>query len=187
MYGGKLILADIGGPDEPFEYTIRTIGIWDAIIRRHADEVLKIHTTADIQAAEKSGRVGVIYGFQNAAMMGTDASRADIFANLGVRAIQLTYNPANRIGHGCMSPEDSGLSGFGHEVVERLNANRVMVDLSHSGAQTCLDAVRASKAPISINHTGCRALTDLPRNKSDEELRLVGPMAALSASTSCRF
>jgi len=48
-----------------------------------------------------------------------------------------------------------------------------MVDLSHSGRQTCLDAARASRRPISINHTGCRALVDLPRNKSDEELRLV--------------
>ena len=48
-----------------------------------------------------------------------------------------------------------------------------MVDLSHSGQQTCLEAARASSQPISINHTGCRALTDLPRNKTDEELRLV--------------
>jgi len=58
-------------------------------------------------------------------------------------------------------------------VVDRLNRNKLMVDLSHSGRQTCLDAARASRQPISINHTGCRALVDLPRNKSDEELRLV--------------
>ena len=46
-----------------------------------------------------------------------------------------------------------------------------MVDLSHSGERTCLDAIAASTRPISINHTGCRALTDLPRNKTDAELR----------------
>jgi membrane dipeptidase len=105
--------------------------------------------------------------------MGADASRAGIFADLGVRVIQLTYNPANQIGHGCMSAEDVGLSAFGYEVVASLNSNRIMVDLSHSGTQTCLDAARVSKTPVSINHTGCRALTDLPRNKSDDELRLV--------------
>ena len=49
----------------------------------------------------------------------------------------------------------------------------MIVDLSHSGEQTCLDAARYSKRPISINHTGCRALADTPRNKTDEELRLV--------------
>lgn len=69
--------------------------------------------------------------------------------------------------------ENHGLTPLGREVVARLNARRVMVDLSHSGEQTCLDAVRASTQPISINHTGCRALMDLPRNKTDVELRLV--------------
>ena len=48
-----------------------------------------------------------------------------------------------------------------------------MVDLSHSGERTCMEATRLSKQPISINHTGCRALTDLPRNKTDAELRQV--------------
>jgi membrane dipeptidase len=169
----NVTLGYVGGADEPFEYTIRTIGVWDAILRRNSGDLLKIYTAADLVAAEKSGKIGIIYGFQNAAMMGADASRAAIFADLGARVIQLTYNPANQIGHGCMSADDAGLSVFGHEVVERLNANRIMVDLSHSGTQTCLDAARVSAAPISINHTGCRALTDLPRNKTDEELRLV--------------
>jgi len=49
-----------------------------------------------------------------------------------------------------------------------------MVDLSHSGHQLCLDAARASAAPVSINHTGCKAIVDVPRNKTDEELKLVG-------------
>ena len=70
-----------------------------------------------------------------------------------------------------MAPQNRGLTPFGREVVERLNANRVMVDLSHSGERTCLDAIAASRQPISINHTGCRALCDLPRNKTDAELR----------------
>jgi membrane dipeptidase len=169
----NVTLGYVGGADEPFEYTIRTIGVWDAILRRHAADLVKVYTAGDIAAAGKSGKIGVIYGFQNAAMMGADASRAAIFADLGVRVIQLTYNPANQIGHGCMSVEDAGLSAFGHDVVASLNASRIMVDLSHSGSWTCRDAARASVAPVSINHTGCRALCDLPRNKSDEELRLV--------------
>src|SRR6201992_4121017 len=56
----------------------------------------------------------------------------------------------------------------------RISATRCMAAQSHSGRQICLDAARASSRPISINHTGCRALTDLPRNKTDEELRLAG-------------
>lgn len=169
----NVTLGYVAGPDEPFEATIRSIGQWDTIVRNHANDLRKIYTAADILAARDSGRVGVIYGFQNASMMGSDATRVDIFADLGVRVIQLTYNPANALGDGSAAPENRGLTPFGREVVARLNQKRVMVDLSHSGEQTCLDAARASTQPISINHTGCRALSDLPRNKTDAELRLV--------------
>ena len=136
-------------------------------------DLIKVLSVADIRRAQAERRIGLIYGFQNAAQMGDDASRVDIFANLGVRVIQLTYNVRNQLGDGSIVPEGRGLTPFGHEVVERLNTNRIMVDLSHSGRQICLDAARASTRPISINHTGCRALVDLPRNKTDEELRLV--------------
>ena len=169
----NVTLGYVAGPDEPFEYTIRTIGTWDDFVRANPNDVMKIYTAADILAARDLGKIGLIYGFQNATMVGNDASRVDVFADLGVRVIQLTYNPANQLGDGSMAPENRGLTPFGRDVVARLNARRVMVDLSHSGQNTCLDAARASTQPISINHTGCRALADLPRNKTDEELRLV--------------
>ncbi len=158
---------------EPFEYTVAEIGAWDARLRANAEHLLKVYSVADILRARSERKIGVIYGFQNAAMVGNNPARIDMFANLGVRVIQLTYNPANQLGDGSMAPENRGLTPLGHEVIERLNANRVMVDLSHSGEKTCLDAARASKQPVSINHTGCRALNDVPRNKTDEELRLV--------------
>ena len=173
MSAVNVTLGYVGGPDEPFEYSVRTIGVWDEVLRAHPNDLMKIHTAADIPRARSENKIGIIYGFQNAAMMGTDATRVDIFASLGVRVIQLTYNPANQLGDGSMAPQNRGLTAFGRDVVARLNQQRVMVDLSHSGQNTCLDAARASKAPISINHTGCRALCDLPRNKTDEELRLV--------------
>jgi membrane dipeptidase len=169
----NITLGYVAGPAEPFESTIADIGRWDAAMRAHPQDLIKVLTLGDIARAKAQKKIGLIYGFQNAAMMGTDASRVDTFAAKGVRVIQLTYNVANQLGDGSMVPDGRGLTPFGHEVVERLNTNRVMVDLSHSGRQICLDAARASRQPISINHTGCRALVDLPRNKTDEELRLV--------------
>ena len=169
----NVTLGYVSGNIEPFEYTISEIGQWDALLRANSSRLLKVYTASDILRARGEHKIGVIYGFQNAAMVGTKPERVDIFSNLGVRVIQLTYNPANALGDGSMAPENRGLTPFGHTVVERLNANRIMVDLSHSGQKTCLDAARVSKQPISINHTGCRALNDVPRNKTDEELRLV--------------
>ena len=137
----------------------------------HAGDLLRIDRAGDFERASAEGRIGVIYGFQNAVQVADDLERIDVFARRGVRVIQLTYNPANPLGDGSMAPLNRGLTPLGRQVVERLNANRVMVDLSHSGERTCLDAIAASKQPISINHTGCRALCDLPRNKTDAELR----------------
>lgn len=166
-------LGYVFGDQEPFEFSMSEIGIWDALIRRHADTLTKVYTASDILAAQAAGKIGVIYGFQNAAMMGHDAKRVEIFANLGVKVIQLTYNTRNQLGDGSMVAENHGLTEFGREVVHELNRNRVMVDLSHSGERTCLEASAASTQPIIISHTGCRAVTDLPRNKTDRELKLV--------------
>ena len=169
----NITLGYVAGDMEPFEHTVREIGIWERRIQDNPKDFLKILTAADILRAKRENRIGILYGFQNSVMMGKDASRAGIFADLGVRIFQLTYNPANAVGDGSMAPQNRGITPFGRELIERLNEERVMVDLSHSGEKTCLEAARLSKQPISINHTGCRALTDLPRNKTDAELRLV--------------
>jgi membrane dipeptidase len=169
----NVTLGYVAGADDSFEYTLRTLKVWDGLVRRNSRDLVRVLRAEDIPEAQRDGRIGVIYGFQNAAMLGDDAARAELFARDGVRVIQLTYNGANQLGDGCMSSENRGLTPFGRQVVDRLNAVRVIVDLSHSGEQTCLDAARASRVPVSINHTGCRALADLPRNKTDEELRLV--------------
>ena len=169
----NVTLGYVAGPDEPFEATVADIGKWDARIRNHPRDLMKVLTAADIVRARDEGRIGLIYGFQNAAMLGDRVERVDIFHDLGIRIVQLTYNPANALGDGAMAPQNRGLTEFGRKAIERLNARRIMVDLSHSGERACLEAARVSKQPVSINHTGCRALTDLPRNKTDAELRLV--------------
>jgi membrane dipeptidase len=169
----NITLGYVFGPGDPYKLTLKDIADSDADIRKHSRDLIKILTVGDIARAKAEKKIGLIYGFQNCAMMGDDARRVDQFADLGVRVFQLTYNNENQLGGGSMAPETHGLTPFGREVVERINAKRCMVDLSHSGRQICLDAARASKQPISINHTGCRALTNLPRNKTDEELRLV--------------
>jgi len=166
-------LGYVAGPAEPFEKSVADVAEMDMRLRRYPRDLLKILSAADIRRAKAEKKIGIIYGFQNGAMMGKDAARVDIFANMGVRIFQITYNPANQLGDGSMAPDNRGLTPFGREVIERLNAQKMIVDLSHSGEKTCLEAARASNAPISINHTGCRAVTDLPRNKTDAELRLV--------------
>lgn len=167
----NITLGYVAGPQDPYAYTHQTLDAWDKLLTENAGVLTRIRKTADIARAKADGKVGIIYGFQNAVQIGEHLERVDEFAGRGVRIVQLTYNPANILGDGSMAPENRGLTELGRKVVDKLNSAKLMVDLSHSGERTCLDAIAASKAPISINHTGCRALTDLPRNKTDAELR----------------
>lgn len=161
----------VAGPGDPYEASLASIAEYDAIIAENPDNLLKVLTTADIRAAKSSGRTGLIFGFQNAEQLGGDVGRVQEFFDRGMRVIQLTYNIANSLGHGSVVPENGGLTPFGREAVTAMNAAGILVDLSHSGERTCLDAIEQSRSPIVISHTGCRALADLPRNKTDAELR----------------
>lgn len=168
----NVTLGYVAGPMDPYEFTVHEIATWNRRVRDNP-ELLKVWSAADIRRAKTNGQVGIIFGFQNAAMVGENAGRVSTFGDLGVRIIQLTYNVRNQLGDGSMVEENRGLTEFGREVVGRLNESRILVDLSHSGEQTCLDALETTTVPIAITHTGCRAVADLPRNKTDRELRML--------------
>jgi membrane dipeptidase len=110
-------------------------------------------------------------GFQNTDMIERDISRLDLFHRLGIRIIQLTYNDRNLVGDGCLEPGNAGLSSFGRQVVERMNALGIAVDLSHCGTQTTADGIAASARPPLITHSGCREVFRHPRSKEDRELK----------------
>jgi len=75
------------------------------------------------------------------------------------------------MGDGCLEPNDGGLSRLGRDWVTEMNRLHMALDLAHAGPRTMAEAIAASKAPVAISHTGCRALADLPRNTRDSELK----------------
>lgn len=167
----NVTVSAVGVLTGAFEETVKGIAYWEQELALHPDVLLKIRSAADLQTARDTGRLGLIYGFQDTLPLGDDLDRLETFYRLGVRIIQLTYNRRNLAGDGCLEPADGGLSRTGREMVERMNHQGLLIDLSHSGRRTALDAIEASKEPVAITHTGCAALADLPRNKTDEELR----------------
>jgi membrane dipeptidase len=167
----NLTVSTVGQVAGAFEGTVQQIASWDRDLDRHPDVLMKIRAAADLQTAKSTGRLGLIYGFQDTLPVGDDLGRLATFHGLGVRIIQMTYNRRNLAGDGCLEPADAGLSLLGREMIERMNALGILVDLGHAGKQTTLDTIAASKKPVSISHTGCAALAALPRNKTDEELR----------------
>jgi membrane dipeptidase len=169
----NVTVSGVGSYAKDYDTTIRNIAYWNAQLAAHADVLLLVRTTADIAAAKRSQRLGLIFGFQDATPIAEDLERVATFGELGVRVFQLTYNRRNLVGDGCLEPGNAGLSTFGHSFIERLNERKFLVDLSHGGERTTREAIAASRVPVAISHTGCAALAPLPRNKTDAELKLL--------------
>jgi membrane dipeptidase len=139
------------------EATRAWFGKWNRFITAYPDYFLRVDGPNDLMRARQTGRIGIILGMQDANHF-ESVDDVDVFYGMGQRLTQLTYNSANRLGDGCMAIRDRGLTAFGQEVVARMNAIGMAIDVSHCGQRTSLDAISASKKPVLITHSNCRAL-----------------------------
>ncbi|MDO5624030.1 MAG: polyhydroxyalkanoic acid system family protein [Pseudomonadota bacterium] len=157
------------GPDDAVA-TLKKLGFWHALLASRPD-LMAIRTAADVRAAKATQRLGILLAFQGGDAIEDDVDLIDAYKGLGVGIIQLTYNVQNRIGCGCEVDSDSGLTPFGREVVARMNAARVIVDCSHTGYRTTLDAIAASTAPVIFSHANPQGVHPIRRNIRDEQIQ----------------
>jgi microsomal dipeptidase-like Zn-dependent dipeptidase len=158
---------------EAFEAATAGVLQYDRYIRSQPDLLLKATRTTDVERAQREGKLAIFYLFQTSTQFGRDLDRVDLFYGLGARSSQITYNFQNWAGAGCKERNDSGLTVFGLELVERMNRVGMLIDLSHAGMRTMADTIRASRAPVVISHTACAALHPNQRNTTDQNLRLL--------------
>ncbi len=157
---------------EGFQNTVNNIVEMNELIDNNSDLVMKVNATADILAAKRRGKTGIMLGFQNAHAYEDNIGYVQAFKDLGVGVVQMCYNTQNLVGTGCYE-RDGGLSGFGDEIVQEMNRVGVLCDLSHVGAQTAKDVILASSKPVCYSHCLPSGLKQHPRNKSDQELRFI--------------
>ena len=163
--------ARLRGVECMFLEAKRMIEAWDGFVARNSDVLTKVTDAAGLHAVKRSGKVGFIYNFQMSAPFGWDLGKVDEFHAMGVRQIQLTGGRRNFLADSCWEPTNAGLSRFGHEVVRAFADKGIIVDLSHVGEQSALDAIQASPKPVIYSHSGCLALCPHPRNVSDRNIR----------------
>lgn len=174
--GVTTLLCTVGGiGNRPwqFENAIEDLSHWSFRFDGLRHVLLKVTSPDDIWEAKSQNRLGIILGFQNTDHIQGDLNNLELFYRLGIRVVQLTYNSRNYVGDGCTERTDSGLSDFGVNLVKRLNELGILVDLSHCSSRTVLDALESSERPVAFTHTACRALHDHPRNRTDEEIKLI--------------
>jgi membrane dipeptidase len=164
-------INDVGNGPNKFMAAIKNIAGIEHELQLHPDALMKVLRGQDIQTAKASKRLGIIYGCQDTTMLEGDLKNLSVFKDLSVRIVQPTYNVRNLMGDGCIEKADGGLSKLGYDFVAEMNRLKLLLDLSHAGPRTIAEGIAASKAPMAITHTACRALVDLPRNTRDSELR----------------
>ena len=182
LSGVHLTVGAVGTmpPLEAFEKVVTGIARWEGEIDAHPGVLARVRSVGDLQQARSRGVTGLVYGVQDGVSFEDDLERLATLHQLGLRVVQPTYNRRNLLGDGCMEPADAGLSRMGLEAVERLNTLGMLVDLSHCGRRTAMDAINASKRPVAFTHTGCFALVEHPRHRTDQELRAVADSGGVS-------
>lgn len=149
---------------------------WKEWFEEHSDLIVQAHSVADIRAAKGSNRTAVLLSWQNTAGIEDQLSYLRVFRDLGVLKMQLTYNTQNYSGAGYTELRDSGLTGFGREVVDEMAKLGIVCDLSHVGPRTTEDVISYAPdgKPPCFSHVLPGGLKDHPRNKSDDLIKLLG-------------
>ena len=159
---------------ETFRETVANIEQWNRWFERFPDLIFQGRTAADIDRARDTGRTAFFFGSQNPSCMEDDIGLIEILHTLGLRFMQLTYNNQSLLATGCYEDDDTGLTRMGRQVVAEMNRVGLVVDMSHSGERSTLEAIEHSSRPIAITHANPHMWHPALRNKSDTVLRALG-------------
>lgn len=168
--GGVTVAVPTVAIREPAEQALRNIGAWLRFIE--ANKRLRlVRDPDDVKQAKASDQMGIVFHFQGTDPIEDDLNLLDAYKALGVGMVQLTYNVKNRVGDGACERTDEGLSIFGIDLVKRCNELGIIVDGSHTGARTTMDAMEVASKPFVFSHANANALYESPRNISDEQMK----------------
>ncbi len=169
--GVDVVKWSIGGINADFAETVKDIAYVQQMIEVHPAYFMQVRVPADMDRAKRERKMGIIFSFESVDMLEGKLERIELFRNLGVRVMQLSYNRKSPFGAGVMEQNGGGLTPLGHEAVKTMNICGVAIDLSHANPPTTADAMAASSRPVIMSHAGCAAVHRHPRNKTDDQLR----------------
>ena len=156
---------------------------WEKIFENNSDLIFLGKNFKDIEKAHLEKKTAIFFGFQNCSPIEDDINLIEKVHNLGCRFMQLTYNNQSLLATGCYEKIDSGVTNFGREVIKEMNRVGIVIDMSHSGEKSTLDAIELSEKPIAITHANPNFWHAAKRNKSNQLLKILsdsGGMLGLS-------
>jgi membrane dipeptidase len=160
---------------EGAEAVRRTLDLRDSmqsLLDAYPDEIQLAITAADIERIVKAGKVSAFLTIEGGHQIADDLAVLRMYFKLGIRSMTLTHSRNNNWADAATDkPAHNGLTGFGKEVVREMNRLGMVVDVSHVSDKTFYDALDVTTKPVIVSHSSMRALSDVPRNVTDEMLR----------------
>ena len=144
---------------------------WDQHFKENSDLIFLGNDFKDIEKAKKDNKTAIFFGFQNCSPIEDDIDLIKEVHSLGCRFMQLTYNNQSLLASGCYEKIDSGVTNFGREAIKEMNKIGIVIDMSHSGEKSTLDAIDISEKPIAITHANPSFWYKALRNKSTDLLK----------------
>lgn len=156
---------------ENLRETILNIERWNTWFERYPELIVQARSGDDVRRAQETGRTAIIFGLQNPSPIEDDIGLVEVVHTLGVRFMQLSYNNQSLLASGCYESVDSGITRMGREVIKEMNRVGLVIDMSHSGERSTLEAIDLSERPITISHANPHSWAAALRNKSDTVMK----------------
>ncbi|PTX54824.1 microsomal dipeptidase-like Zn-dependent dipeptidase [Litoreibacter ponti] len=156
---------------ESFREAVLNVSQWNGWFEQFPDLLLRGTTGDDVRRAVETNRTAVFFGFQNPSPIEDDIGLIEVWHQLGIRFMQLTYNNQSLLATGCYEDNDTGLTRFGKQAVAEMNRVGLVVDMSHSADRSTLEAIENSTRPIAITHANPKWWHRALRNKEDRVIR----------------
>jgi membrane dipeptidase len=154
---------DVVDPNDAFP-VLATFRHW---IAAHPEHYLLVETVADIEAAKKDGRLGVMFDIEGGNAVAAHPGLVEIFYRLGVRWMLLAYNKNNKLAGGCMD-DDQGLTAYGRQIIDEMERVGMVLCCSHVGHRTAREAMEYSRNPVNFSHSNPSAVYAHARNIPDD-------------------
>ena len=159
---------------EDYDELLVEIKKWEKYFNQNSDLIFLGKNFKDIEKAHQENKTAIFFGFQNCSPIEDDINLVEKVHKLGCRFMQLTYNNQSLLATGCYEKIDSGVTNFGREAIKEMNRVGIVIDMSHSGEKSTLDAIEFSEKPIAITHANPSFWHAAKRNKSNDLLKTLG-------------
>jgi membrane dipeptidase len=158
---------------ENFRETVLNFEKWNRWFELYPDLIMPGYSVADVDIAHKLNKTAVFFGFQNPSPIEDDIGLVEIVHRLGARFMQLTYNNQSLLATGCYEDDDLGITRMGKQVIKEMNRVGLVIDMSHSGDRSTIEAADISERPITITHANPYSWHPALRNKRDNVIEAV--------------